>query len=819
VRAGWVRDDDYLLFAVRDGIINRLVHVLPDASDVGRFKCEIMDRYGVYSSRVEVILYNDLEAEMPEPQMICYAVLSPTIEKTHLIHNLQSAGASRDLIERSLQAHRDARCRQAGEDSFFFPYNSRSDPTGSGAWLYHGSPMLDLERLVPEPGRPIFVSPVAAFAACYGLDLQNEVGWIQGTDVFTNEEPFVYIAVPAGRERDLERPCALYRVAESAADFKASGAVSKYEFACNKDIPVVDVTNFATVAEALAHHGVRVFRKGLDLIGDPALLGVLDKERAATETFFELGIEDIRALPFYGQLLYAFFVGCKGYPQSQFSPHYRAVWMRLLTRLLLPTLGPFSQQPVTGYHGFSHSVLVARDALALAIEHGENPLPVMIACLLHDAARVNDEDEKEHAHIGAMLAQEVLSHRLSNWMTSENIQRVVDAVRGHVNDDAPSDGVACCLNDADRLRLAWERGYETRFFATPAGARLANEGMDFTSNWIGTRLRSAPTELKFEVTAACDLHCDFCHRRGVSEKSGPMALSSFKAHLDEAVATGIRSVRLTGGEPFLHKDLRQFGEAARQKNLEVVVNTNATAVPSAYMLGFADFVDCYKISLPGFDESSTTLATGNKNAWTRKVEALGELYGHGCRVEALTVMTSANIRHFEKFLELLSPLENLRWVPLRPESTPFNLKPITISELNDLANQIDVARAASSRWADLQLHLAVPFCSIEDTELACRVFKGRIGCGPADSLTITTQGNIIACYSRRLPLPRSEGLAAIWRRTFNQEFDQLPMLCQTCAFGLRCLGGCRCQWSVIDTAHGSLDYLANPARASSWSSQ
>jgi radical SAM protein with 4Fe4S-binding SPASM domain len=817
-RADWVHDDDYLVFAVREGLVGRLVCILPDTASLERWKREIPSRFGPYASRVEAILAAEIAAKMPTPQTIYCALLAPTIGCKQLHEILDSSGADPELAERAIEAHRDACCGQAPEDAFVFPYNAPSDVAGSGAWLYHGSPVRDLERLVPAPGRPVFVSPVAAFASCYGLDLRNENGWVQGTDALSDDEPFTYLLVPPGRERELEQPCALYRIPEGAASFAGQGSVSGYEFACGQEIPVADSVTFPSIAQALATNGVRVFRRGTDAIPDKEILNVLERERTVAESFFEISAEDIRSLPFFGTLLYAYFVGCRGHAPSEFSPRHRVAWQRLLRRLVFPTLGPYALQPATGYHGLLHSYRVARDASVLALDHDSNPLLAMIAGVLHDAARADDEDEQEHALAGSVLAQEVLSKKLTAWVTPEGARRVVAAVRGHVDEATPTDTIARCLNDADRLRLAWERGYDARYFATSAGARLAIHGADFASNWTASRLHAGPTELKFEVTAACDLDCGFCHRRGVAEPSGTVKFEAFVGGLRAATGAGIRSVRLTGGEPFLHKELRRLAEAAQEVDLEVVVNTNATAVPTARMLALADVIDCFKVSLPGFDEESTRLATGSSHAWQQKMESIGELMAHGCRVEVLTVMTSVNIRHFDRFLDLFEPLERLRWLPLRPEPTPHDQRPITRSALGELTEKIDVARSLGPRWADLQLNLAVPFCAVDRPELASRVLRGRLGCGPADSLTVTAQGDLISCYSRRTPIDQTPNLAEIWRRTLEREFDQLPTICQRCVFGWRCLGGCRCEWALEDTPDGRFDYLAIPVRASAWSS-
>ncbi len=818
-RADWVRDDDYLVFALRDGIIARLVCVLPHSTRLGQWKREVLPRFRDYSCRVRAIPATDLEREMPAPQIICFSLLAPALSRRQLLENIRQSGAGDgdEVAERALEGYRDALCGRAPA-SFVFPYNVSRVITGSGAWLYHGSPAPALKALVPTAESPVFVSPVASFAACYGADLRSHKGWIQGTDFLSEDSPFTYLLVPPGREAELERPCSLYRVPESDAACQPAGSVPGFEFACGHEIQVAGEVTYPSVAEALAAHGVRVFMRGAAAMRDGAILAQLASEPAEAEAFFEMSSADICSLPFLEPLLYAFFVGRQGHAPSRYSARYRSVWMRLLRRLVFPTLSPYSLQPVTGYHGLSHSFRVATDAIALALEQEANPLLAMIAGVLHDAARTGDDEGDEHAAAGSLLARAVLPKVLPSWVTADGVRRVADVVAQHIQDGPPPDLLGGCLNDSDRLRLAWERGFEEHFFSTPAGARMACRGSDFAGNWLASRLHAGPTELKFEVTSACDLDCGFCHRHGVADPAGAMKFETFTTALEAAAEAGIRSIRLTGGEPFLHRGLRRMAEAARNRGMEVVVNTNATAAAPARMLAVADVVDCFKISLPAFDEPSMCSATSSRTAWRLKLEAVGELLAHGCRVEALTVMTPDNIRHFEDYLDLLGPLTRLRWVPLRPESTPSDPRPISAPQLRALVDAIEAARSSGTRWAELNLHLAVPFCAVGDPERAARVLKGRLGCGPADSLTVSAGGNLISCYSRRAPLVAGPDLSATWRRVLEDEFETLPEVCQGCAFGWRCLAGCRCEWALDDSPYGRLDYLANPANAGAWSS-
>jgi radical SAM protein with 4Fe4S-binding SPASM domain len=242
----------------------------------------------------------------------------------------------------------------------------------------------------------------------------------------------------------------------------------------------------------------------------------------------------------------------------------------------------------------------------------------------------------------------------------------------------------------------------------------------------------------------------------------------------------------------------------------VTVNSNGTALTAPRLAALRGLVDCFKISLPAADEPAMTRITGSRKAWRRKWEAIGYLAGYSYPVEILSVMTRENIQRFADFVELLEPLGFARWVPLRAEPQAENERPVSRADLAVLARCLAAARQRE-RWEDLTLGLAVPFCALDDPVEAATLFAGGRGCGPVQSLTVTSAGEVVRCYSRRTAVDARHGLREASRALVAQDFAELPAICQDCGFGFACRGGCRCGWALEETPFGPLDYLANPA--------
>jgi len=82
---------------------------------------------------------------------------------------------------------------------------------------------------------------------------------------------------------------------------------------------------------------------------------------------------------------------------------------------------------------------------------------------------------------------------------------------------------------------------------------------------------------RVSLVGSCNLSCPFCHNEGAA-KTGRMNVDFASRLIRAAVNVGFRRVQLTGGEPLLHPELRQFIEAARSFVTDVGVTTNGTHV-------------------------------------------------------------------------------------------------------------------------------------------------------------------------------------------------------------------------------------------------
>ncbi|WP_209629401.1 GTP 3',8-cyclase MoaA [Methanofollis sp. W23] len=83
------------------------------------------------------------------------------------------------------------------------------------------------------------------------------------------------------------------------------------------------------------------------------------------------------------------------------------------------------------------------------------------------------------------------------------------------------------------------------------------------------------TNLRLSITPRCNLDCFYCHAEGEVQPREELSLEEIQEILEVGAKFGIRSVKLTGGEPLVRKDILDIVRAVPD-GIEVSLTTNGT---------------------------------------------------------------------------------------------------------------------------------------------------------------------------------------------------------------------------------------------------
>ena len=294
-----------------------------------------------------------------------------------------------------------------------------------------------------------------------------------------------------------------------------------------------------------------------------------------------------------------------------------------------------------------------------------------------------------------------------------------------------------------------------------------------------------PLEIIIEITGKCRLVCPYC----TGPRTADVSLKDIKATLDEAASFGVKTIRITGGEPLIHPEIQTILKYAKLKKFSVLLNTAAENISPALMKTITANVDVALISLQGYDEKSNAAYTRSKLSFVDKIKNIFVLKSYLPTVWLATVITPTMVKSFDRFVPLIKKINPVAWTLLRP-----------ISDMNEDLKQMDLAfyRALTLKIMkarkDINVFIAnpIPLCITGNLTIGKEAFFGANFDDGHVRIVRSAQGYYKPSYFIDKNL--GDTIKSAWEHPFLNELnrtDYLPDLCQRCPVLNICRGGCR----------------------------
>ena len=319
---------------------------------------------------------------------------------------------------------------------------------------------------------------------------------------------------------------------------------------------------------------------------------------------------------------------------------------------------------------------------------------------------------------------------------------------------------------------------------------------------------SIPLEIIIEITGKCRQVCPYC----TGPRTPDVPLKDIKATLDEAASLGVKAIRITGGEPLLHPDIRTILTYSKAKKFAVILNTSADNISPALMKTIITNVDVAHVSLQGHNEKSNASYTRSRLSFLDKIKNIFLLKAYLPTLWLATVITPAMTRSFAQFLPLIKKINPAAWLLQRPISDlNEDLKKMGIPFYRALTLQI-----MKARQENINVFIAnpIPLCITGDLRIGKEVFFGAKLDEGHLRIVRSAKGFFKPNYFLETNLGNT--IQTAWDHPFMRELnrtDYLPDLCQRCPVLDTCRGGSR---SMALRAHGTAlaaDPLFDPAIA------
>lgn len=170
------------------------------------------------------------------------------------------------------------------------------------------------------------------------------------------------------------------------------------------------------------------------------------------------------------------------------------------------------------------------------------------------------------------------------------------------------------------------------------------------------KIESIPelTYVNIYLTWTCNFRCIHCWVDGDSIVDSLLDLNSVLRFIQEAKEEGISSVRITGGEPLVHKEeLIKIIEFASQLDLNCQIETNAFLFDEEFIEFLAKHKVSCGISLNGYNSEMNDNFTMKKGAFVKVVSNIKNAMQAGVDVSVITCVGKYNLNEFERTIDFI----------------------------------------------------------------------------------------------------------------------------------------------------------------------
>lgn len=156
------------------------------------------------------------------------------------------------------------------------------------------------------------------------------------------------------------------------------------------------------------------------------------------------------------------------------------------------------------------------------------------------------------------------------------------------------------------------------------------------------------TEVDLNITSRCNMHCAYCSVAilSPSTRSGDMPMRTVLQLFEDFDAAGVATVRIVGGEPFLHRNIKEILTAASSHSFRTRILTNGSAMTLADVEHvWATGIDALALSVDGHTAELHNASRGSPKAFERLLAIIAASKTYGIPRRMMTVVTARAVEH------------------------------------------------------------------------------------------------------------------------------------------------------------------------------
>ncbi len=343
---------------------------------------------------------------------------------------------------------------------------------------------------------------------------------------------------------------------------------------------------------------------------------------------------------------------------------------------------------------------------------------------------------------------------------------------------------------------------------------------------VSERKPSAPLNVIWEITRACNLRCKHCLSDSGKPHPNELDTSEAKKLIDSLEKMKVFNIDFSGGEPLIRPDIFELLEYASQKKMSINLITNGSLITKEIIDRLENTnIFNLQLSVDGIERTHDDFR-GIKGSYNSTVNAIKLLKDANYGVVISSVVTNQNIDEIPKIIDMAIDLgvPSYKTTLFMPAGrgkknvdglllTPQDVKKFTfmmIEKKKETGEKINISIETDYPWLVENTGKEYPKSLITDD-------SSKIGCSAGNSsVYITSEGKITPCPFLSDFVAgdsRKENIKNVWDNSSifsifrNFTKGDLKGKCNECEYlGISCYGGCR----AAALAHSGDLYAEDP---------
>lgn len=273
--------------------------------------------------------------------------------------------------------------------------------------------------------------------------------------------------------------------------------------------------------------------------------------------------------------------------------------------------------------------------------------------------------------------------------------------------------------------------------------------------------------IRVSVTSRCNLNCVYCHREGEDNPEGEISREDIAEILRVAKKFGVNSVKFTGGEPLVRKDIVEI-IASVPEGMESSITTNGVLLGTLAEDLKAAGLSRANVSLDTLDPIKYAQVTG-KDYLPKVLEGIDAAVKAGLTPVKINVvlLKGVNEDELDDFAEYVRGNRDLiiQYIEMMEfEGTKFHV---------DLTPLEDELSKRSKIILTRRMHHRKKYC-LDDAEVEIvRPMHNREFCAHCNRLRVTSDGKLKPCLLRHdnhidVRGKRGEELEALFKKAVQE---------------------------------------------------